>query len=535
MKCIACKQEKASIIFLTCIFLCGFLAVFSYGAHLDQDSEQEILYSNIKMYLRYWEGGENTFCRDLESQGINDIADSIEKDHGMAVYYPVCWIFYLNQISPYAGNIIWHIYIYLLTFCGVLALFYLIQELFGNLKVSTITTAMFFFTPRMFAESHYNNKDMILLSLVLVIFYSGQKIIIETSWKWVIIFSLSGSLAANMKIIGVFIWGIIGVYILAVMLYRHRFREIYRKLIVCIGLMLLFYIAFTPACWGDFWGFERYLLESAKNFRWNDYILFNGNLYNKNITGMPRSYLPVMMLLSVPPGILLLGITGAVSMVFSLAGKPAKFFGFTGYVFIMALAGLIPVGYAVVAGTPVYNGWRHFYFCYASIIVLLAQGVSVLMEKAAIYNRGKMAAAVFGIYVVFLAGGILINHPYEYAYYNFLAGKDIENTYELDYWDMSFKQAYKFVLKQTDNENIQIGTVSNPAYWGLESQLYAVRGKQRMRITLCDDWRDAQYLIINPMYAYMYGEDDYEYIIQNYVLLDSIEAYGNTICEIYRK
>ena len=502
---------------------------------MDQTAEQEILYSNVKVYLRYLVGEESSFYRELELHGIDDITDSIERDHGMSVYYPVCGVFYLNQISPYAGNIVWHTYIYLLTFCGVLALFYLLQEMFGDIKVSMLTTALFFFTPRMFAERHYNNKDMILLSLALSIFYFGWKIIQVKSWGWVIAFSLAGGLAANMKIVGAYVWGITGLYILAVMLYTHQFKKMCVKMIVCIALTAFFYIVVTPACWPNLWAFLSYLIDSARDFRWNDYILFNGNMYNKSTTGMPRSYLPVMILFSVPMGILLLCAAGGIAMAVLLIGKPSKFFGSTGYVFVIVLAGLIPLGYAVLSGTPVYNGWRHFYFCYASVIVLVAQGISFLVDKAAIYGRGKIVTAGIGVYVLVLIGGILVNHPYEYAYYNFLAGKNIENTYELDYWDMSFKQAYELVLKQTDDESIEIGTVSNPAYWGLESQLYAIRGKQRMRITLCNDWRDAQYLIINPTYAYMYEQDDYDYIRQNYILLDSLDSYGNIVCEIYYK
>ena len=31
-------------------------------------------------------------------------------------------------------------------------------------------------------------------------------------------------------------------------------------------------------------------------------------------------------------------------------------------------------------------------------------------------------------------------HPYQYAYFNFLAGKDFNKKFEMDYWGLSYKE-----------------------------------------------------------------------------------------------
>ncbi len=529
------KQYQGKI-FLMCLFLLGLFTVFPYGAHLDQTSEQEILYSNIKMYLHCFGGTESSLYTQLDALGIADIANAIERDHGMAVYYPIFWIFYVNLASPFIGNLVWHIYIYLLVFCGVLALYGFLMEMGNNFKVAALAVSLFFFTPRMFAESHYNNKDMILLSLSLCIFYYGFKLWKKPSWKYVIAFSLTGSLAANMKIIGIFTWGAIGLFILCAMLFKDCFdRAVLLKMIVCIALTAFLYILVTPASWMGLAEFFQYLVENARNFRWNDYILFAGNKYNKATTGMPRNYLLTMISLTTPIGILFLSLIGIVGIFLSLARKPSRFFGPMGYACTAILAGIIPLGYATLAATPVYNGWRHFYFCYASILIMMAYGIFFLLDMAQKYKKEKWAERALGVYVLILAVGIGVNHPYEYAYYNTFAGHQIEDVYELDYWNMSYKQAYMIILKDTPKDNVSIGTITNPSRWGLDAQLYAIRGKYRMRITLCENWKDAQYLIINPTYAYLYDQEDYEWIRQNYSLLDTISSYGNTICEIYQK
>lgn len=307
----------------------------SYGAHLDQIPEQEILYSNLKQYMHIFHLEEAGFYKDLDAYGIVEISQNIEKDHGMAVFYPVAFIFYFNQISPFIGNIVWHIYIFMLCFCGVTAFESLIYDLFEDRTVSRLATCMLFFSPRMFAESHYNNKDMVLLSMILCICWLGRKAYRELSWKWILLFAYVGSLATNMKIVSVFIWGMTGLYILIFLLVEHRFNfPILIKMIVCILLYFLVYILLTPACAPGLTEFLKYLIDSARNFRWNDYLFFKGQLYNKETTGMPADYLPVMMITTIPVVMLILSIVGAVDIIFKIIRKPHKLDAETGYVIL---------------------------------------------------------------------------------------------------------------------------------------------------------------------------------------------------------
>ena len=45
------RKGNADVIFLVLVMLLGGLLLFDYGAHLDQRSEQEILYSNLVSYF----------------------------------------------------------------------------------------------------------------------------------------------------------------------------------------------------------------------------------------------------------------------------------------------------------------------------------------------------------------------------------------------------------------------------------------------------------------------------------------------------
>ena len=69
------------------LFVIGLFMGTAYGAHLDQTTEQEILYSNLKGYLQTLHMEQTGLYADLEAYGVVEIAESIDRYNGMAVYY----------------------------------------------------------------------------------------------------------------------------------------------------------------------------------------------------------------------------------------------------------------------------------------------------------------------------------------------------------------------------------------------------------------------------------------------------------------
>ena len=523
------------IAFLAVLIFFGFaFNFFSYGINLDQKSEQKILFSNIKSYLKIFGCEDGLFYSELENDGIICIEDNIDKYNGMAVFYPAFFVYFINRTSPYAGMLVWQSYIFLIYSLGLVSLFFLLRSLFSDISTAYLGTLIYYLTPRFFAECHYNNKDIVQLSLLFCILLCGWKIYEKLSWKWVILFSVVGAFASNMKIIGMFTWCGTGLVVIFFLLMNKRLKPAdFIKIFSSLILFVLVYMCITPACRSGLFTFWRFLIASAQNFWWNDYVLFKGALYNKEITGIPRAYLPTLMFITIPVGIIILFIAGLLLSAFDLIKHPSKIITETGYMFAGFGLSFLPLLYAVYSKTPVYNGWRHFYFSYAGIILIVSYCIDRLLD---VFRKKKnIIVSVIGIYLLFLFTGILLNHPYEYSYFNVLSGENIETVYELDYWDMSFKQAYEYLLKNTDADSFTVASLSNPGKWGLENQYFAIRGRERNPIQFCEDWHEADYLIINPTYAFMYAGPDYEYVKNEYELIKEIDSYGNVICEIYKK
>lgn len=532
------QKKKGNRLFLLTLFVVGFLATFSYGAYLDQDSEQQILFSNIKEYLSRLPF-RLQIEQELSDAGIIEISASVDRDHGIATYYPVFPIWYVNKLSTYWGNIIWHVYTYCFVYwVGYYSLYMLLRKLFMSRKVAIFTVMVAFLTPRMFAECHYNNKDMILYALLYALFYWGYCLIEQCTIKNAVIFAVYGALAFNTKIVGAWFFGIIGIYVLAYFIAKKKFnKKILSSTVICIGVWISTYIFITPACWNNIADFFQYLFLYAVDFeRWHNYILFNGKLIHKEYTGIPHKYLPTMMIYTIPTGILLLTIWGYIICAFDcIRNRFRQFFQIQGYIAVIIFSSMIPLAYAILTATPVYNGWRHFYFVYASMIMAIGYGVYRLFFLCNIKFLGKIMCYGGVVYICTLTITLLINHPQEHSYYNWLAGDSIEEYFELDYWDMSTWQAYKLIVQDAKEEKIiSVGALNLPTLWGMEVNFEILPQDIQYRIKIEREWEQADYLIVNTTYANIYNKELYKEIKEKYVLMDQICSYGNTVCEIYK-
>ena len=204
-----------------------------------------------------------------------------------------------------------------------------------------------------------------------------------------------------------------------------------------------------------------------------------------------------------------------------------------GYLVQCAMTVLIPLLVSIVMATPVYNGWRHFYFAYSAIILGAGFGYYCLEQLSPKYSSKKYAFGAMVGYLMVLAIGIFINYPQEHSYFNVLAGKNVESRYELDYWDVSMREALEWISKKDDYAGV--GALNNPTKWGIYDTIYASPSKMKNDFIVKDDWEEAEYVIVNPGYAYLYSVEKYQYVKENYTLVYQIKSYGNSINEIYQK
>ena len=174
------------------------------------------------------------------------------------------------------------------------------------------------------------------------------------------------------------------------------------------------------------------------------------------VTDMPRSYVPTLLTLKLPELFLALGLggwLGALAMAARRDLAPIR----RAVLILLTLAVLLPLAVTVALRPAMYNGIRHFIFILPPLAILAgftgtwlvgaARDLSLLSPAAGIALRVALSLA----FAIGIGGPVVAMarlHPYEYTYFNALAGgvSQAREHYMLDYWGLSLKQASQGLL-----------------------------------------------------------------------------------------
>ncbi len=168
--------------------------------------------------------------------------------------------------------------------------------------------------------------------------------------------------------------------------------------------------------------------------------LFAGKLVL--VTEMPRSYVPTLLALQLPPVFLVLALGGSAAAAIAVC-RPSLPVRRRAILLTLLLGGTLPILATVLTQPAMYNGIRHFVFVLPPLAVLggLAGAWVIERLRQPLVVAGAAALICIGLALSVVAMARL--HPYEYTYFNELAGgvAGARERYMLDYWGLSFKQA----------------------------------------------------------------------------------------------
>ncbi|MEG1471359.1 MAG: glycosyltransferase family 39 protein [Clostridia bacterium] len=540
------KRPRASLwvaLFFLALTLIGLFTCGDYGLPCDEPAEQVILRQNMMEYAIRFLGENSSAAQYYDGLGIVPISQSIERDHGECAFYLAAPLLTLQASAPETLTLLWHMLCWLWFMVGAFALYGFCRETGLNRLISCAGALLLCLCPRFFAEGHYNNKDLVLLSLVLATLWLGLRFLKKPNFLRGLLFSLAGAMASNTKVVGIFAWGLMGLCTVLLLVASKRFhKRMAAVAAVTIGSFVLFYALLTPACWGQPMDYLRYLLLNASGFtRWPGVVLFRGALYEHAISPLPRYYLPYMMLVTLPLYLPVLAVLGQFSTLRRVwRQKSAALRDETTLALLAAtLLWLVPLLFAAFTRPLVYNGWRHFYFVFAGVSILAAQGVGAVWRFCV--KRAKAAHARLWRRLLPLtlcacfavsAWGIAANHPYQYGYYNVLARGNAQNEMELDYWVVSTLNAMKRLISEPRNQALplKLGARDDMSWFGVAHGAAVLPKAQREALSVAYE-PDAPYLLENTTYAKIYATAP----PQGYHVLFTVQSYGNVLCTVYER
>ena len=514
----------AAALFFAVFLMLGLFTASDYGPTWDEMDEMDILRMNLWEYARIFGMDESAFEKRAAAEDaltiskLTPISESIEQDHGIAMFYPLSGAVMSERISGERLSAVWHMGCWAVFTLGAFALYGACRQLGLGRGAALLGPVFLLLSPRFFAQGHVNNKDIALMALALCVLWQGLRLLKKPDFLTGLCFSLFGALAANAKVAGAALWGLCAMIVLLAQIVGKRMKgRTWAVAGVTFGSFFVFYTLITPALWANPAAFVRYLVDNALAFqRWQNDVLFRGTVFHLVRENLPFYYLPYMILATTPLWALALIAAGSVWGALRIfRAKSDEALGLAMALLMWAL----PLGFAVLTRTHVYNGWRHFYFVYGPMLVLAAWAAARLCQK-------RVLAIVLAVCLLGSAAGIIAQHPYQYAYYQPVVQSRGTDFNELDYWNISTRDAMEQLAAMVEGE-IAIAPADLWSEHAILKALAAMNEETAARFTMADD---AAYVLSNPTYAAIGGFEP-----DGMTPVITLSSYGQPMMVIYQK
>ena len=520
------RGRSSSFLVLTlfaAILIAGLFAYDDYGIPYDAEIERTTTLVNLK-YILSAVAPDYPLPPVLAAQP--ELTDWVDRYYGVAIQLPTAifeWIFGFRFISPTVYKIR-NLWIFLQFFIGLIFFFRLLKLRFGSDRAAAVGVLLLWLSPRIFADSFYNIKDLPFLSWILIAVYFLFKWLENDSRVELILFAVTAAVVTNIRVIG----GLLVLIWIGVILERWFRREIsFRRAVadgaLFFGVYALVWIAITPLAW------RRpiaVMIDTVRTF--SDYPHISDELYFGKLTlnsKLPWHYLPVWIGITSPVLVLPGFFAGGFRFLRNLGFARRLDVRRDGVALILAL---LPIGLAIGLGSTLYNGWRHFYFVYPWTVYFAVLWLDQLFHSSRIIVRVS-AWALLSVSLISLGVWIIRFHPYQMVYFNALIPKNERKNFEKDYWCVACRDALSTIVDS--DANLRIVISSNSVY--LIPSLSAFPNSDRERIypaDWSDDYSEKDYIFVSYSGRMADGFDFPSFELENQFIVDDLPLYG-----IYRR
>jgi hypothetical protein len=300
-------------------------------------------------------------------------------------------------------------------------------------------------------------------------------------------------------------------------------------LLVYLLLFPLAIYCFYPVIWSSPIEQLRQSFLIMSHYPFDDPQLFMGILIKPQ--QLPWYYIPVWMGITIPVSWILFFIIGTASIVIVFVKNPSSFLRTESHWIIIIAWLVIPYLIILILNSAVYDEWRHLFFIYPPLILIATVGIRYLWNHVITISTKLTSTAIrFLIAALFVAQVIntisfqIKYHPFEFAYFNFLAGKNVEQKYDLDYWGLSYRQGIEQLCLQNSDDSIKVCWQNDPGKFNL---IWLLEKDKRRIINV--SWDSADYFITN----YRFHPE-----LFNNLSLEkkySITVDGNSILGVYKR
>ena len=428
-----------------------------------------------------------------------------------------------------------HLMTFLVFFLSTLFFYATAASIFTNKWLPWLGTLFLMLSPRIFAESFYNSKDIVCLSAFIISTYFLLQFLKTYAWRYLLLFSICTAIVINIRLTGIIIpaialgWGVIDGF---------RLREKTGAIALKLGVYAVLTAAFTVMLWPFLWEAPlanfQFALANMSKFRANIEVLFFGN--RMMAMGLPWYYIIGYVVITTPLLYLVLWVLGVVSILKdSVKRFSALWDNFepwrTQLTFLVI--SVAPFALVILLNSTLYDGWRQLYFTYGAFLMIALYGLD------GVFRWGKqqplvlrVSQALVLVQLVVIGGWMFLNHPFQQTYFNVFAGQPVAKNFEIDYWGLSYKQGLEWIVQHDKRPHIKVIANLTPGVYNRmildkseRERLDCIYLKPSVRDTSKRADLECDYFITE----FRYRPDAAPYTKE----LHSIKVDGNTILAVY--
>ncbi len=488
------KINKAALLFFILFFVTGVFTFRDYGISFDE-SLQRILVGEVN-------------CSVIKTGDSSVLLQEFEKYYGPAyeiILFAAEEIFHVTDIRNVF--LMRHFISFLTFFTAVIFFYFLSLKIFKKNHIALLSCLFLVLSPRIFAEAFYNSKDLSMLCFTIIACYTMYVFVERQTILTAFVHAAICGFTIDIRITGILL-PFITIYFL--------FFQKTKKFIpiLCFIIYLAFFtVLFWPFLWKNPLHNFIEAFSQMSRFPWDGMVLYLGKytLASK----LPWHYLFVWIGISTPILYLLLFIAG---LFFVFKKTLSNFFSTVNLHPVLMLA-ILPLAAILVLGSVVYDSWRHVFFIYPFILLIAVYGLLEIQNRLVIKTQKNILKILIASSLGWILFFMIYNHPFNNVYFNLLAGKNVKQNFEMDYWGLSYKKGLEYILEKDTSSTIKVYD-SN----GLSSLNRNILTQiDRKRIFYTDDIKEADYFLNNARWhlqEYTIGRLFYKIEVDNEQILE---------------
>jgi hypothetical protein len=520
------RRSVAVPFFFGFFLLIGLLIYQDYGVSFDEGTSRDNGMVSLKHVANRF--APIFVAQDRTFDKVVDLATYVDRDYGVAFEMPAQLIERLLHLyDPSAYFKLRHLLTFLACFGGVIAIYQLGTRRFSDWRLGLLGACWLVLSPRLFAESFYNDKDAVFMASFAIATNTGVRFLLRPTFGRALWHSLACAVAIDVRIMGI-VLPIITIGFLGVRALQGDLRL--RTTVPVLGVYLLvtagLVVALWPYLWPAPWANFVQAFNNMKSFRWGGEVLYQGQLIVASL--LPWHYVPVWITITTP--LLYLGcfVLGTLKILRQLLRRHWRLWQGEQEmqdVLFLTLA-VAPVLAVIVLRSVIYDGWRQLYFIYPSLLLVALSGWQLAWQWRPTFLPAKrwsnLVLLLTGLSMAYIGFRMVRAHPYQNVYFNALAGKDIEHRFEVDYWGLSYRQGLEYILATDKRPRIK---VIEPTWQGLELSVLMLPPAERARISIAPTEAEAEYFITNYRWHPQPYSEGFE--------IKKLEADGLRLCSIF--